>query len=243
MTAPIPSPPRSTGEAAAATVAGVAGRALGAAFATLAAVRRPHPVHPHGVVLHGEIRRTGSPLRTGIAWIDDAHPGPLPVLARASRSAGVPAPLPDVIGLAVRFDGPEGPADLELASTGAGWPWRFVLRAHRSPSRAHLHAILPYRSPSGPVLLAARTVAPADLPPYPEELAERLAAEPWRLELLVARPRGAWHRFGELELRRRPGPLDPLLRFDAGRRLLPGAREYEWAHRLRQPAYDLVQGE
>ncbi|QUW18034.1 hypothetical protein [Agrococcus sp. Marseille-Q4369] len=242
MSAPTASPPGSGFEAAASTVTGVAGRALGAAFATLAVVRRPHPVHPHGVVLHGEIRRTGSPIPTGIAWIDEAA-GPLPVIARASRSAGVPAPLPDVIGLAVRFDGPEGPADIELASTGVGWPWRFVLRAHRSPSRAHLHAILPYRAPTGPVLLAARTIAPADLPPYPDALADRLAAEPWRLELLVARPRGAWRPFGELELRRSPGPLDPLLRFDAGRRLLPGAREYEWAHRLRQPAYDRVQAE
>lgn len=243
MSAPPTSRPGSGLEAAASTVTGVVGHALGAAFATLAAVRRPHPVHPHGAVLHGEIRRSGSPIRTGIAWFDEAEAGSLPVIARASRSAGVPAPLPDVIGLAVRFDGPDGPVDLELASTGVGWPWRFALRAHRSPSRAHLHAILPYRAPTGPVLLAARTIAPADLPPHPDELADRLAAEPWRLELLVARPRGAWRRFGELELRRSPGPLDPLLRFDAGRRLLPGAREYEWAHRLRQPAYDRVQAE
>lgn len=243
MSASPTSPPGSAPAAAAATIAGVAGRALGAAFATLAAVRRPHPVHPHGVVLHGEIRLAGSPIRTGIVWLDEAAPEPLPVIARASRSVGVPAPLPDVIGLAVRFDGPAGPADIELASTGVGWPWRFLLRAHRSPSRAHLHTILPYRAPTGPVLLAARTIAPRDLPPHPDALAGRLADEPWRLELLVARSRGAWRRFGQLELRRSPGPLDPLLRFDAGRRLLPGAREYEWAHRLRQPAYDRVQAE
>lgn len=228
-------------ERSARVVATAAGRLLGAGFATLAAARRPHPVHPHGVLLHGELRRSGGPLRTGIAWLDEADPRPVPVLARASRSVGVPAPLPDVIGLAVRFEAADRPADLELASTGVAWPWRFALLAHRSPSRAHLGSLVPYRSPTGPVLIAARTLAPRDLPSHPELLAERLERQRWRLELLVARPRGAWHRFGELDLRREPGPLDPLLRFDAGRHPLPGAGEYDWVRRLRQPSYDRVQ--
>ncbi|MGM1029159.1 MAG: hypothetical protein ACQEWM_04695 [Actinomycetota bacterium] len=218
-----------------------AGRAMGAAFAALAAVRRPHPIHPHGVLLHGTLLRTGSGLATGVRWIDEADPRPLPVLARASRSAGVPPPLPDVIGLAVRFEGDAGPADLELASTGSGWPSRFWLLVHRSPSRAHLGSLFPYRSPSGPVLIAARTRTPGDLPVSPQELAARLEREPWRLELCVARPRGPWHPFAELELTRRPGPMDPLLRFDAGRHELPGTRQYGWARRLRQPSYDRVQ--
>lgn len=217
------------------------GRALGAGFATLAAVRRPHPIHPHGLLLRGTLRRTGSQLRTGIPWIDDADPQAVDVLARASRSAGVPSPLPDVIGLAVRFEGGAGPADLELASTGVGWPLRFWLLIHRSPSRAHLSSMLPYRSPSGPVLIAARTVAPDDLPASPSAVAERLGSEPWRLRLHVARPRGPWHPFAELELMREPGPLDPLLRFDAGRHPLPGTEQYEWVRRLRQPSYDRVQ--
>lgn len=219
----------------------VVGRAMGAGFAALAAVRRPHPIHPHGVVLHGTLRRTGSALPTGIPWIDEADPEPLPVLARASRSAGVPPPLPDVIGLAVRFQGEAGPADLELASTGFAWPSRFWLLLHRSPSRAHLGSLLPYRSPSGPVLIAARTRSPGDLPTAPAALAERLEAEPWRLRLYVARPRGRWHPFADLELVREPGPMDPLLRFDAGRHELPGTRQYGWVRRLRQPSYDRVQ--
>jgi hypothetical protein len=219
----------------------VVGRALGAGFAALVAVRRPHPIHPHGVLLHGSLQRTGSALRTGVPWIDDAEPQPVSVLARASRSAGVPPPLPDVIGLALRFEGEEGPADIELASTGSGWPSRFWLLVHRSPARAHLSSMLPYRSPSGPVLIAARTIAPQSLPTTPEALAERLAAEPWRLRLLVARPRGPWHPFADLELTRKPGPIDPLLRFDAGRHPLTGTRQYAWVRRLRQPSYDIVQ--
>jgi hypothetical protein len=219
----------------------VVGRALGAGFAVLAAVRRPHPIHPHGVQLHGTLRRTGSALATGVPWIDEADAVPVPVLARVSRSAGVPAPLPDVIGLAVRFEGEGGTADLELASTGRGWPSRFWLLVHRSPSRAHLGSLFPYRSPTGPVLLAARTLTPRDLPMTPAALGERLEGEPWRLALLVARPRGAWHAFAELELAREPGPLDPLLRFDAGRHPLPGAQRPRVLLRARQPSYDRVQ--
>lgn len=219
----------------------VVGRALGAGFAALAAVRRPHPIHPHGVLLHGSLQRTGSALPTGVRWIDEADPQPVPVLARASRSAGVPPSLPDIVGLAVRFEGDAGPADLELASTGSGWPSRFWLLVHGSPSRAHLSTLLPYRSPSGPVLIAARTRSPGDLPVSPTELADRLEAEPWRLRLYVARPRGPWHPFADLELTRAPGPIDPLLRFDAGRHELPGTRQYEWVRRLRQPSYERVQ--
>lgn len=231
------------GGTAARTAATTVGVALGAGFASLAAVRRPHPIHPHGVLLHGTLLRTGSALRTGIPWIDDADARPVPVLARRSRSVGVPAPLPDVEGLAIRFDGPEGLADLELASTGRAWPGRFLLRAHRSPSHAHLCSLLPYRSPSGPVLLAAQTRAPDDLPASPRALADRLAREPWQLRLLVARPRGTWHAFAELELQRERGPLDPLLRFDAVRHPLPGTAQYDWVRRVRAPAYERVQGD
>ncbi len=91
------------------------------------------------------------------------------------------------------------------------------------------------------MLIAARTRGPRDLPVTPEALAERLATEPWRLRLYVARPRGRWHPFAELELERAPGPIDPLLRFDAGRHPLPGTRQYGWVRRLRQPSYDRVQ--
>lgn len=222
-------------------VSTVIGHALGAGFAVLASMRRPHPIHPHGVQLRGSLRRTGCAVRTGVPWFDEPDAEPVRVLARASRSAGVPAPLPDVIGLAVRVDGDGGRADLELASTGRGWPSRFWLLLHRSPSRAHLGSLFPYRTPTGPVLVAAQTRAPADLPMTPEALGERLEAEPWRLTLLVARPRGAWHPFAELELTRESGPLDPLLRFDAGRHPLPGTEQYDWARRARQPSYDRVQ--
>jgi hypothetical protein len=218
----------------------VAGRALRAGFAGILRVRRPRPIHPRGVELHGEATWLG-PSVSGIRWIDDPPPGPRRVTGRASRSLGLPAPLPDIIGLALRFDGEADAVDLELASTGIGVPGRFTLRLHGSPSRAHLATLLPYLGDRGPVLLAARTISPADLPTALPPLATRLRDEPWRLRLFVAMPGGPWHPFAALELRATPDGRDTPMRFDAGRHLVPGSRLPRWVDAVRQPSYDLVQ--
>jgi hypothetical protein len=82
---------------------------------------------------------------------------------------------------------------------------------------------------------------PGDLPTRLDDLADVLERSPWRLRLYWATPLGAWHAFAELELQRTPGPVDRLLRFDAVRHPLPGARHYRWVEALRQPSYELVQ--
>ena len=222
-------------------VSRLAGVALKAAFAAIMLVRRPRPIHPKGVMLDGSVRWLGGTRASGIRWIDEPPSAPVPVIARVSRSAGLPAPLPDIVGLALRIDGDAGPADLELASTGFGVPSRFWLAPQRSPSRARLGTLLPYRGDHGPVLLAARTISPDDLPTGLDELAEALEHMPWRLRLHWAMPLGHWHAFAELELQRSAGPVDRLLRFDAGRHQLPGARHYRWVDALRQPSYELAQ--
>jgi hypothetical protein len=132
-------------------------------------------------------------------------------------------------------------ADLELASTGTGVPDRYGLLLHGSPSRAHLSTLFPYLGDRGPVLLAARTIAPQDLPTALPALAMRLQRDAWHLRLYAATPRGAWHPFADLVLRATSGRGDSPLRFDAGRRLLPGSRLPGWVHAVRQPSYDLVQ--
>lgn len=217
-----------------------AGLVLRAAFAGIALVRRPRPIHPRGVQLSGTARWLG-PSQSGVRWIDEPPLDEQHVTGRVSRSVGVPAPLPDIIGLALRFDTEAGPADLELSSTGVGVPGRFALVPCGSPSRAHLSTLLPYVGDRGSVLLAARTMSPAALPTELPALAAALRDATWRLRLYVATPRGPWHPFAELELRASPGPIDTPIRFDAGRRLLPGARMPEWVRALRQPSYDLVQ--
>lgn len=219
----------------------LAGAALEVIFGVLLLARRPRPIHPKGVVLDGSLRWIGRAQDSGMRWVDEPPSAPVQVTARVSRGAGLPEPLPDIIGLALRLQTETGAADLELASTGFGVPSRFWLAPQRSPSRARLTTLLPYRGDHGPVLIAARTLAPGDLPTALDELAGALERAPWRLRLYWATPLGAWHAFAELELRRPPGAVDRLLRFDAVRHPLPGARHYRWVVALRQPSYELVQ--
>ena len=221
-------------------VSAAIGRALEAVFAALLLVRRPKPIHARGVVLQGRLSWRPAAQHSGIAWIDASPHPTVPLLARASRSLGLPAPLPDIVGLALRFDGPEGVADVELASTGFGVPSRFWLAPQRSPSRARLGTLFPYRGANGPVLLCARTSAPADLPVSLDALADRLEREPWRLTLYWARPGGLWRAFADLELSRRGGARDTPLRFDAVENPLPGAGTYDWVAAVRQPSYRLA---
>lgn len=217
------------------------GRMLRAAFAVLLLVRRPKPIHPKGVALEGVLRWRRPRARTGIRWIDEGG-DPVPVVARLSRSVGLPAPLPDIVGLAIRAPGADGPIDLELSSTGAGVPSRFWLVPHRSPSRARLGTLLPYRTPAGPRLLCARTIAPADLPVALRDLGWALVDAPWHLRLYTAAPRGRWYAVADLELRAASGPRDLALRFDAADRPIPGTDSYPWVRAIREPSYHLVQG-
>lgn len=213
---------------------------LAAFFRVLQLFRRPRPVHPTGALFAATIRWTGT-ARSGIAWIDSPPSGGTQAgIARVSRSVGLPEVLPDVLGIAVRVETVAGRADLELASTGIGVPGRFLLMPVRTPSRAWLNTLLPYRGDRGRILIGGRTRGPEDLPFRLEELAERR----WALDLYWAAPRGKWHRFAVLELAPLPGPPDsPELRFDAGRNLLPGAGLEEWVVHLREPGYLATQGD
>ncbi|MEV8240025.1 hypothetical protein AB0O90_07315 [Microbacterium testaceum] len=85
-------------------VARTLGALLATGFGVLQRLRTPRPIHSRGVVLRGEMRWIPDAEPAGVAFIDDAPPGPVPVVARVSRSLGLPAPLPDIIGLALRVD-------------------------------------------------------------------------------------------------------------------------------------------
>src|SRR5689334_19989026 len=99
-----------------ARVADTAGRVVGMPLGALARWRRGKPMHPRGVVASGVLER-GTGHRFGVPWLDE--PARDEVVARISRGTGLPAPLPDLLGLAVRI--PDGPVDL-LLSTSATWP-------------------------------------------------------------------------------------------------------------------------
>ncbi|MFS0894487.1 hypothetical protein [Microbacterium sp. 179-I 3D3 NHS] len=225
------------------TVASLLGGALAGVFAAIRAMRHPRPIHPRGLVLIGDIAWLGTGVRSGIAWIDAPPVAPAPVTARLSRSVGLPAPLPDVIGLALRITIARESrfADLELATTGIGVPGRFLLRPHRTPSRALFGTLLPYRSSTGPVLIAAQPRPGRTLPSGLPQISDAIGEEPWTLQLSFARPRGPWHPFAEVTLRVAEDQDDHDLRFDALRHPLPGASAYRWERLARQLSYDLIQ--
>lgn len=175
------------------------------------------PLHPRGRLRTAQVERDGCTPPTGVSWLDE--PGVDEVVVRVSRAVGLPAGLPDIHGLALRIPLANGAAaDLLLASTGSGRVSRFVLTGSRELEGRPLTTLLPYRTPTGPVLLLARPVAPD------------------HLELAVASPGGDWRPFAMLRL----GPDAPdqhRISFDPVLNTLPGLEPYDWVRRLREPAY------
>jgi len=202
-------------------VTAVPGSVLGALSAAAATVRGGRPLHPDGVVFDAVVRRTGSRRRWGAPWLDD--PGEDRGLARLSRAAGLPAWSPDVLGLAVSFDDPDGERhDLLLSSTGTGRVSRFVLRPRRDFATAYT-CLLPYLGTTGLVVLGA----------VPDQAR---SAGPVGFRLLAAAPRGPWHEFGQLHLTARDSEAEER-RFDPVLHPLPELRLPPALASLREPAY------
>ena len=183
-------------------------------FRTVAATRSAKALHPRGAVVRGQLVRHGLRPATGVPWIDD--PGVDEVLVRFSRGAGLPAPLPDVQGLALRSTSPDGaPVDVLLATTlGRRVPWP------RRRSTGVLHSsIAAYRAPGGPLLLGARSHGAGFL-------------------LAAAAPRGPWRPFGHLHLADDPARAqDAPLTFEPVLNAAPGLTFPWFWRRLREPAY------
>lgn len=194
-----------------------AGGALATATHALAALRSAaKPLHPEGEVFGGTLRRRGSASATGVAWLD--QPGTDDVVVRLSRAVGLPEPLPDIHGLALRIHGPTGPADLLFANTGTSRLTRYFLTASRDPQRRPMTTLLPYRTPSGPVLLRADGTGPDTV------------------ELSWARPSSGWTGFATVHLADQRADSEGLS-FDPLLNRLPGLDQYAAVVRLREPAY------
>lgn len=198
-------------------IARTAGGLLSSGVVAVGAARqRTKPLHPDGQLRRATVTRMGGGSPTGVAWLDE--PGRDDALVRLSRAIGLPNGLPDIRGLAVRLQLEESPGDLLLATTGLGRLTRFVLTATRRPTGRPLTSLLPYRSPRGPILLAA----------VPESART--------FDLRWAGPAGAWVSFGTLELGEPLGD-DTRVSFDPLLNVLPGLTNYGWVERLREPAY------
>lgn len=215
-------------EPARAAAATAAGSLLAAVFGVAGALRHGKPLHPKGIVFEASIRRTGSQAGWGSRWLDE--PGDDVGIARLSRSVGLPAPVPDIHGLALTFTGDDNERhDVLLATTGLDRWGRFVLIPRSEPYRCSYGSLFPYRSPRGLVHVAAAPLSTLGSPEPPERVSFRLQ---------VAELGGRWHDFGSIELTApRSGPTDTPLRFDPVVYPLPGLRWPVALQQLREPAY------
>jgi hypothetical protein len=201
------------------TSASAGGAVLRGVF-TVAARLRPSakPLHPRGRLTRGTVTRTGLTEPVGTPWLDE--PGSDEVVVRLSRSVGLPAGLPDILGLAVRIPlAPGRVADLLFSTTGRGRVSRFLLVPRRSRA-AGFGTLLPYRTGRGRTVLLAAW--PAD------DTGDRLI-------LGVSGLSGDWHEFGQLVIS--DESLDTDVSFDPVLNSLPGLDFPDWVTRLREGAY------
>lgn len=127
-------------------------------FEALARLRGGKPIHKQGRVYDARlIRRGGGDW--GVPWLDE--PGEDTGVARLSRGAGLPRPLPDVLGLAYGFTGPDGTRhDLLLSTGGTGPVTRHLLVPRRDPVRSTYTTLVAYRADDGRRLTLTATPRP-----------------------------------------------------------------------------------
>jgi hypothetical protein len=214
-------------------VAETAGRVVAVPLGALARRRHGKPMHPHGAVFDGELERRGSNPPWDVPWLDE--PARDRVVVRLSRGAGLPAPLPDLLGLAVRLPGADGPVDLLFSSTGSGVLTRYLPEPRRDTAASYC-SLMGYRTDAGTLVLAALP-EPRELPSEPRPLAAAVAAEPLVFTLVAAERLGTWRPFARLLVTTPTAPLDPDVRFDAVQHPPPGLVPDGPMARFRAPAY------
>lgn len=184
------------------------------AFGLLAALRRNRVFHPVGEAFEGALRL--HPEATEV--LPTELTGSLEVTVRFSRGAGVPEPLPDVLGVAIKMPLQGGTEqDLLLASSGAPVGLRNLLIPARSFFAPAYSSILPYRVRGGTqVVFGARADASqAGRRGDFGDLSAAAAAAALRFDLLVAELSGPWRTIGSLEVTRRlPQETSRALRFN-----------------------------
>ena len=211
---------------------------VAAPLAALARWRNGKPMHPRGAVFDAVLDRHGGQRPWGVPFLDATVREDVAV--RLSRGAGLPAPLPDLLGLAVRLDDGSGcPVDLLLSTTGRGALTRVVPVPRRDTASVYC-SIMAYSSPAGPIRLAALPTGDG-VPSDPETLAAAVRRHPVVFVLAAARGFGAWVPFGRLVIGEATRPLDPELRFDAVRHPPPGLTADGPMARFRAPAYAAAQ--
>ena len=135
--------------------AAAAGPAVAAGFYALAALRHGRSLHPTGVGYQGRLEvHAERPGRPGVPLfqVSATHPA----ILRFSRGAGLPEPLPDALGVAIKLPDAYGPGvdqDLLLTSSTDRPLLRRLLFPARSFVRGAFSTALPYDLGSERVVL------------------------------------------------------------------------------------------
>lgn len=203
-----------------------------AVFRVASRIRGERAVHARGCALTGRVTVTGG-LGTGAPLLD--APGSYDAVVRFSRAVGLPEPLPDVLGLAVRIVDAHGPGAHQDLLVDSARPEPLARRLPL-PARDLLSALysslLPYDVGQTRLLLGARPLpgqGSAGLRDLPETVG---------LELLAAAPHGPWRPWAVLRTSAvLPAPRGRQLRFNpwtTGGGIRPAGPWQTW----RRGAYD-----
>jgi hypothetical protein len=135
--------------------AAAAGPVVAAGFYALAALRHGRSLHPTGIGYQGWLRvPNDSPPRSGVPLFQTGATHP--AILRFSRGAGLPEPLPDALGVAIKLPDAYGPGndqDLLLTSSTDRPLLRRLLFPARSFVRGTFSTALPYDFGSERVVL------------------------------------------------------------------------------------------
>lgn len=170
---------------------------LAAVFGALARARRGRAIHTRGVTRSGTAHMHGDGLALSVQPTAD-------VIVRFSRGAGLPARLPDVNGLAIRFVTRDGHRDLLLATAGPG-RLRRILTPAVDFATSRYSTIASYRLRGNSVVITAELFGD-------HTTLNELATPDARHLHLTAHGGGRSHHLGTIEL---GSPMDGSdVRFD-----------------------------
>ncbi len=196
-------PPRPAAEPPVPTVPAPVAAATGAFWGAISALRRHRrSLHTNGDAYEAELV-IERPQGVGVPLFDE--PGRRPAIARLSRGAGLPEPVPDILGIAIRIVDAHGPGAHQdfLLATSAGLPvaHHLLLPATSFFSRT-FSSVLPYSIGGSTRLVGARALAG---PPHGGDqglggVATAAARRELAYELSLARPFGRFARVARLEL-------------------------------------------
>jgi hypothetical protein len=201
---------------------------------TVATLRRARAVHPRGRTFVATVTTHGLSGDYGVDLLDRA--GRYRGLVRLSRGAGLPARLPDVLGVAVRvFDGGGPGADVDLLASTVlcGAPLGRHIPFPRFRLRSTYSSIAGYRTRHGRRYIAVLPSRPAATG---VRAGDRFPPESFRLA--VAGPFGRWRSFGRIDLSTEaPADVNSALAFDPIARQAPGLAAVGLLQQIRDAAY------